>query len=122
MQLDNPALAAEELPRKRRAMDTSNGDARRAIAETLAQFGAWRVDLATYAALAERRFSAADREKMLARCAAIEAELLAARTELIVGLAEAPQKVAGHSRVADVEKALDNIEQGVTALRAKLTQ
>ena len=106
----------------RRVMDTSNGDAKRAVAETLAQFGPWRVDLAQFMAHVERGISSADREKMLARCAAIEDELLAARTELIVGLAEAPRKVAGHSRVVDVEKALDNIEAGVKALRAKLTQ
>jgi hypothetical protein len=115
-------MQLEQGEHKRRVMDTSNGDARRAVADTLAQFNAWRLDLATYSALAERRFSAAEREKMLARCAAIEEELLAARTELIVSLAEAPQKVAGHSRVVDVEKALDNIEAGVAALRAKLTQ
>ena len=111
-----------EPPKKRRGMDTSSGDARRAVAQTLSQFGPWRLDLAQFMAHVERGISSAEREKMLARCAAIEQELLEARTELIVSLAEAPQKVAGHSRVVDVEKALDNIEAGVTALRAKLTQ
>ena len=108
-------------PRKR-VMDTSSGDARRAVADTLALFVPWRLDLAQFMAHVERGISSVEREKMLARCAAIEAELLAARTELIVSLAEAPRKVAGHSRVVDVEKALDNIEASVNALRAKLTQ
>lgn len=115
-------MQLEQGEHKRRVMDTSNGDARRAVAETLAQFGPWRLDLAQFMAHVERGISSSDREKMLARCRAIEDELLAARTELIVSLAEAPQRVAGHSRVVDVERALDNIEASVTALRAKLTQ
>ena len=111
-----------EPPRKPRVMDTSGADARRAVAETLAQFAPWRFDLARFKALAERHFSATERQAMLKRCAEIETQLLAARTELIIGLAEAPRKVAGHSRVVDVERALDNIEASVKALRGKLTQ
>ena len=72
--------------------------------------------------MAERRFTEADRKAMLERCAAIEGELMMVRTDLIVGLADAPQKVAGNSRVVDVERALDNIEAAVEALRQKLTQ
>ena len=115
-------MQLEQGEGKRRVVDTSNGDARRAVADTLAKFGPWRLDLARFQGFVERRFTDADRRQILARCAEIEAELLAARTELIVALAEAPQKVAGHSRVVDVERALDNIEAGVKALRAKLTQ
>ena len=72
--------------------------------------------------MAERRFNEAERKAMLERCAAIEGELLMARTDLIEGLADAPQKVAGHSRVVDVERALDNIETAVEALRKRLSQ
>lgn len=115
-------MQLEEQPRRRRVMDTSNGEARRAVAEIVARFSSWRLDLARFSALAERRFTADDRNTMLARCAEIEAELLAARTELIVGLAEAPQRVSGHSRVVDVERALDNIDASVKQLRGKLTQ
>lgn len=105
---------------RQRQMDHSNVDARKAIAETLARFGAWRVDLSRFAGKVERRFSDAERAAMLARCATIEGELLMARTDLLLGLADAPQKVVGHSRVVDVERALDNVAAAVGELRAKL--
>lgn len=115
-------MQLEQQPHKRRVMDTSNGEARRAVAETVTRFAEWRADLARFAVTVDRRFTAIERRDMLARCEVIEAELLAARTALIVGLADAPRKVAGHSRVVDVERALDNIEMGVKTLRGKLTQ
>jgi hypothetical protein len=108
--------------RKRRVMDTSGADARRAVAEIVSLFAPWRFDLARFAARAERHFTRAEQQAMLRRCAEIEKQLLAARTELIVSLADAPRTVAGHSRVVDVEKALDNIEVSVKRLRGKLTQ
>lgn len=112
-------MQLESSPHKRK-MDTSNGDARRAVKETLAQFSSWRLDLARFAVLAERQSSTANRKAILARCAQIESELLEARTDLIIGLANAPRKVAGHSRVVDVERALDNIEMAVAKLRGQL--
>ena len=108
--------------RKRRVMDTSSGDARRAVAQIVSRFSPWRLDVARYTAHVERSITSAEREVIVARCEEIEAELLEARTELILGLADAPRKVAGHSRVVDVERALDNIEAGVRALRARLMQ
>lgn len=115
-------MQLEEQPRRQRVVDNSNGQARRAVADTIPLFGKWRLDLARFEVIIARRFTADERQTMLARCAEIEAELLAARTELIVNLAEAPQQVAGHSRVVDVERALDNIETSMQALRGKLTQ
>jgi hypothetical protein len=115
-------VSLDEEPRKRRMMDHSNADARRAIAHTLGRFNDWRLDLARFQGMAERRFTEMERLGMLERCADIEGELMLARTDLIVGLADAPQKVAGHSRVVDVERALDNISTAVDALRKKLTQ
>lgn len=47
-------MQLESSPHKRK-MDTSNGDARRAVKETLAQFSSWRIDLARFAVLAERQ-------------------------------------------------------------------
>ena len=93
---------------------------REAIEPTLTHFNAWRSDLASFAVRAERHYGDRDRQKMLERCAAIEEELRAARTDLIIELAEAPRAVAGHSRVADVEKALDNIEQTLRDLEDRL--
>lgn len=107
-------------PKKRRKMDTSNADARRAVGDILARFDEWRRDLTRFGAMAERRCSDADRETILERGQAIEEEVMAARTELIITLADAPASVAGNSRVVDVERALDNTEAALKALRAKL--
>jgi hypothetical protein len=57
---------------------------------------------------------------MLGRCDAIEAELLSVRTTLLLDLADAPQKIAGHGRVVDVEKALDGVEAQTGELRRLL--
>jgi hypothetical protein len=106
----------------RRQTDTSNVVVREALRPTLAHFNDWRSDLARLAVQSERRFSETEREAMLARCAAIAEGLLAARTDLLLELAEAPPRIAGHSRVADVEKALDNIETALADVQRKLTQ
>jgi hypothetical protein len=103
-------------------MQTENPNllVREAIEPTLTHFNAWRSDLASFAVRAERHWGEGDRQAMLARCAAIEEELLAARTELILELAEAPQVIAAHSRVTDVEKALDNIEAALEDIKRRL--
>ena len=54
------------------------------------------------------------------RCQEIEREIADVRTDLIVNLAEAPQRVSGHSRVVDIEKALDNLERSLGAVRAQI--
>lgn len=112
-------LNSGEQPR-RRVVDTSNREARRAIQGTLAQFEGWRLDLARFSAQAERPLSEPARKSMLERCAGIENELLDARTDLIISLAHTPRKVAGHSRVVDVERALDSIEMDIAKLRGRL--
>ena len=70
---------------------------------------------------ADRPSGGRERRMMLERCAGIEAELRAARTELIIELGEAPQAIAGHSRVSDVERALDSIEAALADIRHRLS-
>ncbi|MEO6180714.1 MAG: hypothetical protein ABIP15_13220 [Devosia sp.] len=111
MQLETP---------KRRATDRSNTDAQEALSTLVTQFAAWRQDIAKFGQLAERRISTSQRQVMLDRCAAIADEVLAARTELILTLADAPSRVAGNSRVVDMERALDGVERSVGELVRKL--
>lgn len=60
------------------------------------------------------------RDAMRAECADLTAEIQEARTDLLLALAEAPQAVAGHSRVVDVERALDGIENNLAEIRRQL--
>ena len=110
-----PAPAA-----RRRRADQSNVRARAAVAATLERFDDWRRHLAIFEVSAERRSSPDERAAMLAHCARIERELASARTDLLLSLADAPRPVAGHSRVVDVEKALDSIELALARVRRKL--
>jgi hypothetical protein len=107
--------------RKRRVMDTSNRDARRALAGTIAKFILWREDIAAFKILSARASSDGEREAILSRCSAIEHEVLDARVEILSALAEAPRGVAGHSRVVDVERALDNVDSELVAIRTQLS-
>lgn len=109
----------EARPRRQPTNSTAR-DATQAIEATLRQFGAWRTDLASISVRAERRSSAAESRSMLARCDAIEVEVQNARIGLLKTLIDAPRSVAGHSRVADVEKALDGIDRTVADIRRKL--
>ena len=93
---------------------------REALEPTLTHFNAWRSDVASMAVKAARHAGDDERRAMLERCAAIEEELLAARTDLLIEFADAPQPIAGHSRVADVEKALDNIEAALRDVERRL--
>jgi hypothetical protein len=99
--------------------DRSDQIARDALSEALTHFPKWRDDVARFSMTAARAKST-DRGSMLMRCQEIEREIADVRTDLIVNLAEAPQRVSGHSRVVDIEKALDNLERSLGAVRAQI--
>lgn len=103
----------------RRTIDRSDQIARAALADALTHFPKWRDDVARFAISAERT---RDPTLMLARCDEIAREIAAVRSDLILDLAEAPQRVSGHSRVVDIEKALDNIEAALNDVRARLSR
>jgi hypothetical protein len=111
----------DQAKRRRRVTDTSTIEARHAVEGTMDRFAEWRGALAKIGAQAQRRPSSAERAAMIDRCAEIEAELRAARTDLIANLIETPRQVRGHSRVVDVEKALDGIEVELRQLGQKLS-
>jgi hypothetical protein len=43
-----------------------------------------------------------------------------ARTDILLALADTPARLAGHSRVVDVERALDSVDTAVRAVELRL--
>jgi hypothetical protein len=81
--------------------------------------GAWLILAAALAAVAggraERPLPVAEGQKLLRECEEVVGVCRAARVALLERLIDAPRKVVAHSRVTDVEKALDNLEAATTA-------
>lgn len=88
------------------------------LAQTMARFPQWRERCAFMSAMAER--PAMDRTRIARDCEAIRSEVLAARTDIIFALADAPQRLAGHSRVVDVERALDSVDAAISQVERRL--
>lgn len=106
--------------RPKRKVDTSGREARQAVAQIAARLQPLRDRIALIAAMAPRPLSNSERAGLAAECDAISAAATAARTELISNLMEAPRKVAGHSRVVDIEKAIDSLEVAIDAAATAL--
>jgi hypothetical protein len=104
----------------RRASNNTDQLAREALADAFSHFPQWRSDVARFEMTADRVARDADRQPMRSRCEEIEREITDVRTELILNLAEAPQQISGHSRVVDIEKALDNIEAALRDVKERL--
>lgn len=104
----------------RRKIDRSDQIARAALADALTHFPKWRDDLALLAIRADRVSGAQDVERIVLRCEEIARELSDVRAGLILELADAPARICGHSRVVDIEKALDNIENALRNVTARL--
>jgi hypothetical protein len=103
------------LPR-RRVVDTSNRDVRRALAASIEQIGQWRSEVALLKARAAH-FNGAGTDHLFRRIGEVEAGIMEIRTELLLDFADAPQKIKSHSRVVDVERALDNLEATLRDVR-----
>lgn len=91
-----------------------------ALAEALSHFPAWHDDLARLEVRTARGVPGRERAVMASRCGEIAREIAAVRTDIIFVLADTPQAIAGHSRVVDIEKALDNIELKLAGVRQQL--
>jgi hypothetical protein len=100
-------------------MDQSNREVRDALAAIVERFGAWRAEVAMLSARAARG-EPAHADEMRLHCDAILVAIRAAHEELVLDFAEAPAAISGHSRVADVEKALDQLEVELNRLKARL--
>jgi len=118
----HPQPHPASTPKKQRKVDTSNAYARRAVRDILVRFDDWRKDLARFSAYVERCYTDAERATILERCQAIDEEMMEACTELTINLADAPPRVAGNSRIVDVERALDNTGASLKALRVQLSK
>lgn len=105
---------------KRRAVVRDNQDARAAIADVVSRIADWRYTLTLLSAKAGRPHSESERRTMLAQCSEIRGRLVEARTDLLIRLADAPARLSGHSRVVDVERALDGIEATLDGLDRQL--
>lgn len=105
---------------KRRVVVHDNRDAKLAISDVVSQFERWRYALTLMNAKLDRPHSDAERQMMTEQCALIRGELTEARTELILRLADAPRRVSGHSRVVDVERALDGVDAMLDDLDGRL--
>ena len=113
----------DDVLRKRdNSANVAGRQVRSILADIITRFDGWRGDLAIIATRVARptSYSADERAAMLATCKRISAEISEAHAEIIAGLADAPPAVSGHSRVVDIEKALDGIETTIDDLRDKL--
>ena len=88
------------------------------LAQTMARFPDWRQRCAFMAAAAERPGS--DPAPLAEACEVIRSEVLDARTDILLALLDQPARLAGHSRVVDVERALDSVDTAVRAVELRL--
>src|SRR3569623_844689 len=88
------------------------------LAMTMGRFPDWRQRCALMAAGADRPGN--DAAQLTEGCAAIRAEVLGARTDILLALADSPAQLSGHSRVVDVERALDSVDTAVKAVELRL--
>ena len=119
--MDNSADSSVAGLRKR-AVDHTNRDARVAIGPTIDLCQAWRTEIAQIGAKAGRPFFSDDHYRLLRRCDEIGAQIRGARTSLTIELVEAPIKVRSHTRIVDLEKALDNLEATLETVRGRLVR
>jgi hypothetical protein len=108
----------QDFSSRSRVVDTTDRDARSAIKSVITECGPLRERVAMITFKALRPLSNSERADLVDDCKGIEQSIHAARTTLILALMDAPRRVLANSRVADVEKALDNLE---TSLAAALT-
>lgn len=93
---------------------------RAALAEVLTHFPAWHDDLARLEVRSARGVPGRELPAMADRCGEIAREIAEVRTDIIFLLADTPRDIAGHSRVVDIEKALDNIEMKLAGVQKQL--
>lgn len=103
----------QEDIKPRRNVDHTAGDARRAVADVIARLEPLRSKVAVIYARTQRHCSEAEKKAMSDESREIKRAVEDARVELIDRLMDAPRKVLAHSRVADAERALDNLEVAI---------
>jgi hypothetical protein len=94
----------EASPERREARD-----AQAALVGTIARMETWQNRTKVLQALVLRQ--ASDRSSILAEAKSLRAQIVDARTDILMILADASAAVAGNSRVVDVEKALDTLDE-----------
>ncbi len=103
----------------RRTLNHDLRDAQNALSEVMVRFRRWQDAVAMLSILS--RQATPDRlDTMRAECADLTAEIQKARTDLLLALPKRPRQSPGHSRVVDVERALDGIENNLAGIRRQL--
>lgn len=116
-------MVTDDQEKKKRETSASIAEAREArtaIADIIAACGPLRDRLAMITFKAQRRLNEAERAHLLEECAEIQTAVQESRTALLLALMDASRAVLSNSRVADVEKALDNLEAGLVTAQASL--
>lgn len=113
-------MELEQQSQKKRVTDKTNAEARRAVIEIGRRLGPMRERIAMIDAHAQRGVSDPLRGNLIDECLEITESFREARVDLLCNLIDAPARVTSHSRVADLEKAIDNLESAVAGAKAKL--
>ncbi len=108
------------LRRSPSAESVTRRHAVRSVASVVKRIGPWRQTLLIVAARVTRKTTPEERQQLLAICEDVTAEIASARVDLIHQLMDVPDGVAGHSRVADVENALESLDAAISGIRSAL--
>jgi hypothetical protein len=103
-------------------MNHNMAHVREALARVVEQMAEWNETLALLAVKAARQPSAEDRKAMRRECERLNLALSEARMQLLTGLECEPQAISGHSRVVDVERALDGLSERLTDVSSQLAR
>jgi hypothetical protein len=106
--VSSPHLSPNRVPI---AHVVARREASAAISDIVEQLEPMRTRLALIGAKARHVTTRSERAALQQGCLKIQSSISEARTLLLLRLMDAPAVVSGHSRVLDVERAIDSLER-----------